>query len=78
MLIHAAGLANRVVAALGESFDVEGNVVSIGTSIGIAMAPEHGVDPGELMKRADVWLSIGQRHKGATGIRCSALKWVRR
>ena len=52
----ATKLANRVIKVIGEPFNVEGNEFSIGTSIGIALAPEHGTDPDALLKMADMAL----------------------
>lgn len=49
-------LANRIIELIGRPFEIDGHKVVVGASIGIAMAPEHGVDPDELMKRADLAL----------------------
>jgi predicted signal transduction protein with EAL and GGDEF domain len=38
------------------SFDLDGRNVRVGISIGIALAPENGVDSGELLKKADLAL----------------------
>jgi diguanylate cyclase (GGDEF)-like protein len=52
----AIALALRVIAAVSEPFDLNGSEVNIGTSIGIAMAPEHGSEPDGLLKSADLAL----------------------
>jgi diguanylate cyclase (GGDEF)-like protein/PAS domain S-box-containing protein len=52
----AIALAVRVLEVVAEPFDLEGDNVTIGTSIGIAVAPEDGADAGELLKRADLAL----------------------
>jgi diguanylate cyclase (GGDEF)-like protein len=52
----ALTVARRIVDVMSKPFDLDGRSASIGTSIGIAFAPEHGDDPGELMKRADMAL----------------------
>jgi diguanylate cyclase (GGDEF)-like protein len=52
----AAALALRIIEAISNPFDLNGQEVAVGTSIGIAMAPENGVEPGELLKRADLAL----------------------
>ncbi len=53
----AAGiLADRIIEALGESFDINGNDINIGTSIGIALAPEHDTGADNLLKMADLAL----------------------
>ena len=49
-------LAKRVIAAFSEPFILEENTVSIGTSIGIALAPSDGVDSEQLMMNADMAL----------------------
>jgi diguanylate cyclase (GGDEF)-like protein/PAS domain S-box-containing protein len=52
----AASLATAIIRAIGEPFSVDGNVVSVGTSIGITLAPEHGVHADDLLKMADLAL----------------------
>lgn len=52
----ATTLALRIIAAIGESFDLNGHQANVGTSIGIALAPSHGVEPEELLKKADLAL----------------------
>jgi diguanylate cyclase (GGDEF)-like protein/PAS domain S-box-containing protein len=49
-------LALRIISAISEPFDLSGFEVNIGTSIGIAMAPEHGTEPAGLLKSADLAL----------------------
>jgi predicted signal transduction protein with EAL and GGDEF domain len=60
---HAAGdgllrqVAFRLISKLiAEPFQLPGHQVEIGTSIGIAMAPEHGSDQEQLLKKADLAL----------------------
>ncbi len=52
----AIALAVRVIDNMNEPFEIEGHKLSIGTSIGIALAPEDGTDCDELMKKADMAL----------------------
>ena len=52
----AIALALRIIDAISRPFDLNGHEASIGTSIGIAMAPENGVEPEELLKSADLAL----------------------
>jgi diguanylate cyclase (GGDEF)-like protein len=49
----AITVARRIIDLIGKPFDLDGQPASIGTSIGIAFAPDHGDDPDDLMKRAD-------------------------
>jgi diguanylate cyclase (GGDEF)-like protein len=52
----AIALALRIINAISQPFDLDGNEASVGTSIGIALAPENGVEPEELLKSADLAL----------------------
>lgn len=52
----AQALAGRIIEMFDKAFDVEGNEIHIGTSIGIALAPEHGTNSEELLKMADLAL----------------------
>jgi len=52
----AAALALRIVNSITQPFDLSGQRANVGTSIGIVLAPEHGTDPEELLKRADLAL----------------------
>ena len=52
----ALTLALRIIHAISEPFDLSGFEVNVGTSIGIAMAPEHGTEPEGLLKSADLAL----------------------
>jgi diguanylate cyclase (GGDEF)-like protein/PAS domain S-box-containing protein len=46
--------ARRILNALEQPFVVEGQVLEVGASIGIALYPEHGTDARTLLRRADV------------------------
>jgi predicted signal transduction protein with EAL and GGDEF domain len=48
--------AAQLVERIAEPYEVEGHRVTVGTSIGIALAPADGVDPDTLAKRADLAL----------------------
>ena len=52
----AAALATRVVEALSAPFDLGGHRATIGTSVGIALAPADGTDPDRLLNHADLAL----------------------
>lgn len=52
----AIGLALKIIALIDQPFDLNGHRASIGTSIGIAFAPEHGTEPEKLLKKADLAL----------------------
>jgi diguanylate cyclase (GGDEF)-like protein len=53
---EAASLARRVVEVLGETFNIDRHQVVIGASIGIAVAPQDGIDTDLLLKNADMAL----------------------
>jgi len=49
----AAGVAAKVIAEMSQPFEINDHVAKLGCSIGIAMFPEHGKSPEELINRAD-------------------------
>ena len=51
-------LANRIIAALRVPFDIDGNQIVIGASIGIALAPCDGTSSRKLLKNADIALYL--------------------
>ncbi len=61
---EAATLARRVVAALSETYEIDGHQVVIGATIGIAMAPRDATGADHLLKNADMalyWAKNDQR-----------------
>ena len=52
----AEALAARIIRGLGEPFVVDGNGVSVGASVGISLAPQHGIHADDLLKMADLAL----------------------
>ncbi len=55
-LNDAAVLAQHICESIREPYDLSGQVVAIDTSIGIAIAPNDGIAPDELIKNADMAL----------------------
>ncbi|GAA0668248.1 diguanylate cyclase (GGDEF)-like protein [Sphingomonas insulae] len=51
-----ATLARALIAALSQSYFIAGASVTIGCSIGVAIAPQHGEDAEELIRNADLAL----------------------
>ena len=51
-----SALASRIIDSLSEPFRIGDESVTIGTSIGIAIAPDHGADFDTLLKSADTAL----------------------
>ncbi len=56
----AATLATRVIEAISAPYDIDGHQVAIGTSVGIAIGPNDGTDPDQLMRNADLALYRGK------------------
>jgi diguanylate cyclase (GGDEF)-like protein len=52
----ATALAARIVDTVARPFDLDGSKLGVGVSIGIALAPQDGVDPDELLRKADLAL----------------------
>ena len=52
----AAGLAARMISVMNEPFNVDGKMVSVGASIGIALASETATVSSDLMRMADLAL----------------------
>ena len=52
----AIATANKLLAAVAAPYDLDGHHLNIGTSIGIALAPEHGTAVDQLVKNADLAL----------------------
>jgi diguanylate cyclase (GGDEF)-like protein len=55
-LRQATSLAERVVAAIGEPFVIDGHHAMVGASIGIAVSPNDGTTPDRLLRNADLAL----------------------
>ena len=49
-----AATARRILGTLEQPFVIEGQVLEVGGSIGIALFPEHGTDARTLLRRSDV------------------------
>jgi diguanylate cyclase (GGDEF)-like protein len=52
----ATALATRLIEAISAPYDLEGHHVVVGMSVGIALAPDDGDDPHQLLKNADMAL----------------------
>jgi len=64
----AIGLANRIHDVISTPYEIDGHQLIIGTSIGIACAPEHGTDIDQLTKCADI--SLYQAKSGGRNRHC--------
>ena len=52
----ATTLATRLVDLIGRAYAVEGHMLHIGASVGVAIAPDDGYEPDVLLKNADLAL----------------------
>lgn len=52
----ASRLATRIVEAMAQPFDINGQQVVAGASVGVAMSPQDGLEPDELLQKADMAL----------------------
>jgi diguanylate cyclase (GGDEF)-like protein/PAS domain S-box-containing protein len=64
----AAALAQRVVEMIRRPYILEGEVVGIGASVGVALAPRDGADAMALMKSADLAL-YRAKNEGGNAVR---------
>jgi diguanylate cyclase (GGDEF)-like protein len=53
---RAIALALKILDVIAKPFNINGHEVSVGASIGIAVAPENGSEPSDLLKKADLAL----------------------
>jgi diguanylate cyclase (GGDEF)-like protein len=53
---ESSSLAERLVEIVGAPYVIQGHQLNIGVSIGIAIAPNDGEDPDQLLKNADMAL----------------------
>jgi diguanylate cyclase (GGDEF)-like protein len=53
---EAATIAERIVKTMSSPFSIDGHQIAVGSSVGIAMAPQDGSTPDVLMKNADMAL----------------------
>jgi diguanylate cyclase (GGDEF)-like protein len=65
---YAAGIAHRILRALEQPIDYEGQPLDVGGSIGIAHYPEQGADAGALMRHADIAMYAAKDSKGGFAV----------
>jgi diguanylate cyclase (GGDEF)-like protein len=58
---YATSVASRAIETLSQPCDIEGTTVSITTSAGVSIYPDHGEDAETLMKSADLALYEAKR-----------------
>ena len=62
-LSDAQRVAEAVARALEVRMTLDGHVVDVRASIGVAVCPDHGHDPGKLLQRADVAMHAAKHDK---------------
>ncbi len=60
---HARQIAEKIIHAVEQPFELEGQTFVLGASIGIAMFPEHGSDGHTLLRCADVAMYSAKRKR---------------
>ena len=60
--------ARKILASLEGPFAIGDQMVETGASIGIALYPVHGDDPGTLQRRADVAMYVAKRSGGGCSV----------
>ena len=60
--------ARKILASLEGPFALGDQMVDTGASIGIALYPVHGDDPGTLLRRADVAMYVAKRSGGGYSV----------
>lgn len=68
----AQGVAFQMLDALAAPFQVEGVALRLSASIGLAVAPDHGMDADELVHAADVAMYHAKRTKAGVAVYASA------
>ncbi len=59
-------LANRIIMAFLDPFDIEGHQIVAGTSVGVAIAPVDGTSSDTLLKNADIALYLAKNEGRGT------------
>lgn len=72
---RASALAERLIAALAAPYEIDGRIVRIGVSIGIALYPGDGLTADVLLRNADVAL-YRAKESGRNTFRFFAPDWV--
>jgi len=70
---YAASVASRAIEVLSQPYNIDGTIVSITTSAGVGIYPDHGEDAETLMKNADQALYEAKR-AGRNAYRISTQK----
>ncbi|MGE4111084.1 MAG: putative bifunctional diguanylate cyclase/phosphodiesterase [Burkholderiales bacterium] len=58
---YAREIAKKIIAALDVPITMDNQPLDVRTSIGIATCPEHGTDPHDLIRHADIAMYVAKR-----------------
>ena len=72
-LDEACELGERLVAALEDPFDLDGILLDVRASVGLARFPDHGDTVDELLRRADVALYCAKASQQTVEVYAAAL-----
>ncbi|WP_298212350.1 diguanylate cyclase [Acidovorax sp.] len=61
---HATAVADKILAAFGQPFDLDGQSLTIQPSIGVAIYPEHGDEEHHLLGHADEAMYLSKKNGG--------------
>jgi diguanylate cyclase (GGDEF)-like protein/PAS domain S-box-containing protein len=67
-LAAAAAIVWKLQEVCAAGFELDGQVVEVSASIGIALFPEHGNTPAELLRRADVAMYHAKRSRSGHAV----------
>ncbi len=59
----AKATAEKIIQAMTVPFNIDGQILVLDVSIGIAIYPEHGKDTGQILSKADVSMYSSKRRK---------------
>ncbi len=65
---RAPAVGRMIQAILEEPIDLDGQLIDVGSSIGIAQCPVHGEDPSLLLRRADIAMYVAKRDKSGVAM----------
>ena len=63
-LWNAVAVAKKILPSIKKPFEIEGHIINISCSIGIAVFPNHGRDEITLMRHADIAMYKSKRDGG--------------
>lgn len=66
---QAGDIADKIIDLLSRPFLIEGSIIDIAASVGIAIAPQDGADPAILSRHADLALYAAKEQGGSVACR---------